>query len=87
MLQLNKYSAVWCQPCRTLSANLGQIDLDAADISLNEFDVDLLERSVLKDLGIRGVPTLILVRDGVEIGRKTGALTPDELRKFLMIGE
>ena len=86
-MEVHKYGASWCSPCKQLSRNLLPIDFSKENITLVEHDVDLMDRSELIKLGIRGVPTLILVRDGVEIGRKTGALTPDELRKFLMIGE
>lgn len=85
MIKLEKYSARWCQPCRALSATLSEINLETANIMLIEHDVDLMPRTDIAALGIRGVPTLILYDDGVEIARKTGALTADELKAFLKL--
>lgn len=84
MQYLHKFSATWCQPCRVLTKTLAQVDLDTQGISLIEWDVDLLERDRLKELDIRGVPTLILMDEsGVELSRQTGALTADDIRKWL----
>ena len=83
-MEIHKYSASWCSPCKQLSRNLLQVDFDASNITLVEHDVDLMERPELARLGVRSVPTLILMDEsGVELGRKTGALTADDIRKWL----
>lgn len=84
MKYLHKLSATWCQPCRMLTNNLNQIDLESLGITVIEYDVDLMERSELQRIGVRGVPTLILMdsKKG-ELSRKTGALTVDEIRTWL----
>ena len=86
MKYLHKFSACWCQPCRMLSNNLKPIlaDLEASGVTVVEYDVDLMERPELARLGVRGVPTLILMDEsGVELSRQTGALTADDIRKWL----
>ena len=87
MRYLHKFSAMWCQPCRMLSNNLKPIltDLEASGVTVVEYDVDLMERPELARLGVRSVPTLILMdKSGVELGRQTGALTADDIRKWLV---
>ena len=45
-----------------------------------------MERPELARRGVRGVPTLILMDEsGVELDRKTGALTADDIRKWLVL--
>ena len=86
MKYLHKFSATWCQPCRMLSNNLKPIlaDLEASGVTVAEHDVDLMERPELARLGVRSVPTLILMDEsGVELSRQTGALTADDIRKWL----
>lgn len=84
MKYLHKFSARWCQPCRMLSGNLEKIDLESLDISLVEWDVDLLDRQRLAELKIRGVPTLIVMdADGNELARKIGALTTEEITALI----
>ena len=84
MKYLHKFSATWCSPCKRLQRNLSEIDLLSFSVTLIEHDVDLMERPELARLGVRSVPTLILMDEsGVELGRQTGALTADDIRKWL----
>lgn len=83
-MKLNIYSASWCSPCKQLSRNLLQVDFDACNITLVEHDVDLMTRPELARLGVRSVPTLILMdSNGVELSRKTGALTAEDIKNWL----
>ena len=36
-----------------------------------------------KQYNIRGVPTLVLLNDGVEVGRKSGVLMADKVEEFI----
>lgn len=84
MKYLHKFSACWCQPCRMLSNALKEVDLESLGIVVAECDVDLMDRAELQRLGVRGVPTLILMdSDGVELSRKTGVLLPKEIIHWL----
>jgi len=86
-MELHKYGASWCSPCRILANNLEKVDLGSLDTSLVEWDVDLIDRQQLVELKIRGVPTLILMdSEGGEISRKTGALTAEEIQTWLATG-
>lgn len=80
MKQLLKFSATWCGPCKSLSSNMKNVDLK--DVELKEIDVDEnIEES--KRYGIRGVPTLILLNDGVEVSRKSGVMTAEKIEEFI----
>jgi thioredoxin-like negative regulator of GroEL len=41
-------------------------------------------KDVGKDYGIKGVPVFVLFKDGKEVSRKTGLLSTEELRKFIL---
>lgn len=72
MKQIYKFSATWCQPCKTLTARLA-----AKGIVLPEYDIDNPENAeLLKRFGIRSVPTVVVV-EGQSVQSFSGAaLTP-----------
>jgi thioredoxin 1 len=72
-----KFSATWCQPCKMLTKQLEGEDFG---VPLQEVDIDANE-SLAKEFGIRGVPTLVLVRDGQEVKRLSGVNTATVIRE------
>lgn len=80
MKQLLKFSATWCGPCKSLAGNMKHVDFK--DVELKEIDIDdNLDEA--KKFGIRGVPTLVLMNDGVEVKRKSGVLMADQIEEFI----
>ncbi|MGI9615672.1 MAG: thioredoxin family protein [Acidimicrobiales bacterium] len=66
----------WCQPCRTLRPHLETLAADFASewtiVAVHvEGNADLVER-----YGVQSTPTLVYLRDGTEVHRSTGAVTP-----------
>ena len=80
MKEVLKFSASWCGPCKMLTKTIeGISDLP---IPIKEIDIDEnLDMSA--KYGIRGVPTLVMLENGVEVRRKTGALNTKQLMEFL----
>lgn len=82
MKKLKRFTAQWCQPCKTLTKNLESLDL--TDVEVEVIDVDTFDKLKLQNLGVRGVPTLILQdSEGNEIKRKTGSMTTQQLKIWL----
>ena len=80
MKQLLKFSASWCGPCKSLSANFKHVDL--GEVELKEIDIDE-NMDMAKEYNIRGVPTLILLEDGTEVKRTSGVLMADKIEEFI----
>jgi thioredoxin 1 len=80
MKELLKFSASWCQPCKALAGNLKYVDF--GDVTLKEYDIEENTEESTK-FAIRGVPTLILMKDGLEIKRKSGVLMADQIEEFI----
>ena len=80
MKEVLKFSASWCGPCKMLTKTIeGISDLP---IPIKEIDIDEnLDMSA--KYSIRGVPTLVMLENGVEVKRKTGALNTKQLMEFL----
>ena len=71
--------APWCGPCRMVSPVVDEVATDMADvIAVAKCNVDENEELALK-YGVMSIPTLIIVRDGAEVGRLVGALPKEKL--------
>jgi thioredoxin 1 len=74
MVTVKKFSAEWCGPCRALAPVITEIKQGFSansNVKFEEYDVDTEVDEVVK-YGIRSVPTIVLVKDGVEVNRFTG---------------
>ena len=72
MLEVKKFSASWCGPCKTLAPTFNEVKNSFSGVSFNEYDVDD-SADIASKFGIRSVPTVILVKDGKEVKRIVGA--------------
>lgn len=79
MKQLLKFSATWCGPCKSLSALIEGVDFG---IPIKEIDVDV-DFEIAVKYNVRGVPTMILLDEGVERKRTSGVMQPEELKKWI----
>lgn len=71
--------APWCGPCRMVSPVVDEVASEMADvIAVAKCNVDENEEIALK-YGVMSIPTLIIFRDGAEIGRLVGALPKEKL--------
>lgn len=75
--------APWCAPCRVLLTLLEEIAPDfAGGVTLAKFNVDE-DPKLAVSMGVRGVPTLIAYRDGIEVERLVGTESLAALRRRL----
>jgi thioredoxin 1 len=71
MLEVKRFSAVWCGPCRALAPVMEGIKAGHSDVVFETIDVDVDHEQASK-YGIRSVPTVVFVKDGVEVDRLAG---------------
>lgn len=79
MTEVYRFTASWCGPCKSLAKTLEKIETDKL---VYVFDIDEHPEKA-KEYGVRGVPTLVMVNEGKEIGRIVGAKPEAELRAWL----
>ena len=75
--------ASWCGPCRLMAPLMQWAASTYADrltVGKLEADSNPGSRDAYK---VQGLPTLILFRDGIEIGRHEGAMAKPQLQAFL----
>jgi thioredoxin 1 len=71
MLEVKKFSAVWCGPCRALAPIMNEVKGQFTNVKFTDYDVDTAYEAAT-EYGVRSVPTVVIVKDGVEINRFTG---------------
>ncbi len=80
------FHADWCGPCKVMAPVLDELAADQVGrVLVVKVDTDAFP-AVVARLGIRGIPTLILYRDGEEVARQTGAVPRDAIDEMLHAG-
>lgn len=77
------YWAEWCGPCKMIAPILDEVATDYGDkVSIAKVNVDE-NRDTPAKYGIRGIPTLMLFKNGQLVDTKVGALSKSQLTLFL----
>ena len=78
-MKVLKFYADWCQPCKMLSKTLEDVE---TDVEFEDIDIDE-QMDLAKQYGVRGVPTMVMLNDGVEVKRVSGYMTKEKLEEWL----
>jgi len=71
--------AEWCGPCRALAPKLEEIHKEmGAQVKLVKLNVDENPDSPVK-YGVRGIPTMILFKDGQQVDQVVGNLPKEKI--------
>ena len=85
MKRILKFEAEWCGQCKALAPILKRILENHTDITLTTVDIETEEETTLK-YNIRNLPTLVFIKDSIEVGRTSGVLTAnvleDKIKEF-----
>ena len=75
--------AEWCGPCKMIAPILEEVASEYNDrLKICKIDVDANQETPPK-YGIRGIPTLMLFKNGEVEATKVGALSKSQLQAFL----
>ena len=69
------FHADWCKYCKALEPTINQLEEEG--IKVIKINVDE-HPELTRKFGIRGLPTVVYVKDGVEVGRTVG-YDPEEV--------
>lgn len=83
MLKLLDFSAEWCPPCQAMKPIVSQIKQEMADqVEVEVIDIETDQERV-REFEIMGVPTFVLMKDGEEVGRRSGQVAKSELQSWI----
>ena len=75
--------APWCGPCKMIAPILDQLAEEYdGKVKIAKMNVDE-NQGVPAQFGIRGIPTMIVFKDGKNVANKVGALVKPQLEAFL----
>ena len=75
--------AEWCGPCKMIGPALEQIsDEMAGRVTIAKVNIDDHPEAAAK-YGVRGIPTMILFKDGQKVAEKVGAAPKSQLSAWL----
>ena len=77
------YWAEWCGPCKMIAPILDEVSATYQDkLQIAKLNVDE-NRDIPAKFGIRGIPTLMLFKDGQLAATKVGAMSKAQLTAFI----
>jgi len=74
------FTADWCQPCKKVKPIVEDMKREGFQFQMIDADYEQL---LVKRFKVKAVPTFILLEDGKELNRITGAKTREELEGFI----
>ena len=73
--------AEWCQPCKKLAPIFEEV---SKEVNVNFGKVDMEENQQIgTSMGVRALPTIIIMKGDEEVARTSGAKKKDELKSWI----
>jgi thiol-disulfide isomerase/thioredoxin len=74
------FTAEWCSPCKKTKPIVEELKKEGYQFQIIDADYEQL---LAKRFEIKSIPTFVLLEDGKELNRITGAKTRGELEDFI----
>ena len=75
--------AEWCGPCKMIGPSLEEISEEMeGDVQITKINIDE-NPSTPQKYGVKGIPTLLLFKDGEVVAEKIGALPKAQLSDWI----
>jgi thiol-disulfide isomerase/thioredoxin len=69
-IKILEFTAAWCGPCKTLAPTLAAVAAEYR-VPIEEIDVER-DQLAAQRYDVRAMPTVVILRDGAEVGRTVG---------------
>jgi thioredoxin 1 len=77
------YWAPWCEPCKMIAPILDSLSAEyAGKLKISKLNIDDNQKTPQK-YGVRGIPTLMIFKNGNVEATKVGALSKSQLTAFI----
>ena len=77
------FMATWCGPCKSLSPVLDKLaEEKGGSLKVCKLDIDEAPEKTSK-YGVRGVPTLMVFKDGKPVATSVGLATKEKILKLI----
>jgi len=76
------FNADWCGPCQMMKPIVEEFAENNPDVKVVSVNVDD-EDALSETYGVATIPCLVVFRDGAEVAREVGVISPKKLAKML----
>ena len=77
------FHATWCGPCKQLSPIVQEVSKEMGDaVRVIKIDVDK-NQAIAQKYQIRGVPTMMIFKEGKQLWRQSGVLSKEVIKEEL----
>jgi len=80
------FYATWCEPCKQFAMTFEVVAnrlCECRDVKFVKMDVELFYGGIIRDMGIRSVPTTALYIDGKLVDTLSGSVSESALEEFV----
>jgi len=85
-VQVLDFYAEWCQPCKAMGPAIESLmtehNVEGSDVEIKKVNVDN-ETELTQKYSIRGIPTLIFLKDGEEASKVSGNHSKEKIAKMI----
>ena len=74
--------AEWCGPCRQIGPSLEELSDEMDNVVIAKINIDE-NPQIPSQFGVRGIPTMILFKDGEAHATKVGALPKNKIKEWI----
>lgn len=82
MLRILYFSATWCSPCKVFGPIVDSVANSYHGVSYQKVDIDS-SPDLVSTYGITSVPTIVLEKNGVQVARRSGAMSQAQFASFV----
>ena len=76
------FYAPWCAPCKMIAPVVQQIAEENERLKVVKINADNSQK-LMAQLGVRGLPTLLLINDGQVVGTQVGVASVSQVTHFI----
>lgn len=74
--------AEWCGPCKKMAPHYEDASEEIEEVNFGKVDMEEHQQLGGK-MGVRALPTLLILKDGDEVARKSGFMNKEQLKTWI----
>ena len=81
-----KFYSNGCNPCKQFAPTFEKVkqELQSVEIEFQEVDADNDPEALAAEFKVRGIPCTVVLENGVEISRRAGSMSEEDLRSIIL---
>ena len=81
-MELIDFYADWCGPCQMMKSVVAEFEEKHPELKVRKVNIDE-EEEFADSYEVSTIPCFVLLRDGKEVAREVGVISPKKLEKLL----